>query len=356
MTRQTSTLSLHGCGWATVSLSAAEMREVQDGVRGRHAGRALVISCQRLEAFGDSTCDCGAPEQWTGPAAVERIAQVAAGLHSAVLGEDQIMGQVRAAFAEAPASVRRLADIAIASARELRRQTHFDSHAGHLLDRGLRLAGLAAEGRLLVLGTGAMGRLVASRGVDLGFAEVLIAGRTEPEDAAANGWRFVPLAEIADVGHVSLIAGCLGSAAGEFGVGQLPPAGLLLDLGTPRNFVTNESVLTIADMMKDEENRTHSIRRRGELQAQLSEIVERRLARAEDDSKSLVGKLRAEVEQVRQREMTRAARLHPELSPELLETLTRSLVDQIFHRPSTRLRAMDDEELGRELVALFAED
>jgi hypothetical protein len=35
--------------------------------------------------------------------------------------------------------------------------------------------------------------------------------------------------------------------------------------------------------------------------------------------------------------------------------LTRSLVNQIFHAPSERLRQLDDEALGQRLVALFAD-
>src|SRR5512141_959652 len=157
-------LELHGCGWVTVSLGAKEMAATRERAERVHAGRALIASCQRLEAFGTSPCDCDAPEKWRGREALHRIAAVAAGLDSAVLGEEQILGQVRSAFTGAPKAVQRSAAIAIAAARELRRRTRFDSHAGHLLDRGLNLAGMEPGGALLVLGTGAMGRLVADRG------------------------------------------------------------------------------------------------------------------------------------------------------------------------------------------------
>lgn len=337
-------------------MAAAEIAVVQERALTSHRGRAVVVSCQRLEAFGDSPCDCDAPDKWTGRAAVLRIAEVAAGLHSAVLGEDQIMGQVRAGFADAPPSVRRLADLAIAAARELRRGTAFDSHAGHLLDRGLRVARLPAGGTLLVLGTGAMGRLVAARGLELGFDEVIVAGRSEPTGGRSDAWEFVPLDRIRGLAPIAVVAGCLGSGAGELSASQLPAAQLALDFGTPRNFVTNTSVITIADLLRDERSRPHALRRRAELQGQLGAILERRLRSVGDTGASLVGSLRLEVDRVRQRELAKMQRLHPQLAPELLETLTRSLVDQIFHRPSARLRELDDPSLGRELVALFSDD
>ena len=349
-------IELFGCGWTTVSMSAVEIAAVQERALAVHPRRSVVVSCQRLEIFGDEPCDCAAPEKWTGRAALERIAEVATGLHSAVLGEDQIMGQVRAGFADALPSVRRLADIAIAAARELRRVTPFESHAGHLLDRGLRVARVPASGTLLVLGTGAMGRLVAARGLELGFGRVIVAGRTEPTGERADSWEFVPLDRIAGLAPVAVVAGCLGSGAGELSAGQLPASELALDFGTPRNFATNERVLTIADLLRDEQSRPHALRRRAELKHQLGQILQRRLQSVGDTGASVVGSLRLEVERVRSREVARMQRLHPQLAPELLETLTRSLVDQIFHRPSARLRELDDAVLGRELVALFTDD
>ena len=136
---------------------------------GDHGGDAIVVSCQRLEAYGFGPCDCPAPERLTGHAALERLAAVSAGLESVVLGEDQITGQVRSAFAETKGDLRAASDVAIGAARALRAETQFDSHAGHLLDKALRLSTMPPGGTLLVLGAGAMGRLVAVRGRELGF-------------------------------------------------------------------------------------------------------------------------------------------------------------------------------------------
>jgi len=332
------------------------MARVDAAARASHGGRAIVSSCQRLEAFGLTPCDCGSPETWTGDEAVLRLAEVAAGLHSVVLGEEQIIGQVRAAFAGASGPLRGVADLAIAAARQLRRETSFGSHAGHLLDRALRSAGVLPAGTLLVLGAGAMGRLVAQRGSDLGFARVIVASRTEP--VGANGWRpeFVPLDAARSLAHVDVIAGCLGSGAGEISFEELPTAALAIDLGTPLNFGDWPGPLvTIGDLLVDEQSRPHALRRRQELRSRLAEIVAQRSRAARSSSDSAVGALRFEVEKVRQRELARMRRLHPEVAPQTLDLLTRSLVEQIFHRPSMRLRDSSDADFGTEVAALFAD-
>lgn len=279
---------------------------------------------------------------------------MAAGLHSAVLGEEQILGQVRAAFEGADAGLRALEGVAVAAARALRAETAFDSHAGHLLDRGLALAGLPAGGRLLVLGTGAMARLVADRGAALGFDEVLVAGRRPPRRPLPG--TFLPLARIAAAGPVTAVAGCLGSGADAIPLDALPPARGVLDLGTPRNFAgaAEARVVTIADLLSDEAARPHATARRGALRERLGALLDAELAALRETAASPVGALRASVERARRRELARIAGRHPDIPPETLDAIARSLVNGILHVPTERLRALGgDSPLARELAALF---
>jgi glutamyl-tRNA reductase len=346
----------HLCAHRIVSLSSSELDAVEHRVRTAHADAAIVKSCQRLEAYGAALCACTDGIQLHGLEAVLHLAEVAAGLDSVVLGEAQIIGQARTALAAVPAELRALTDTAIAAARELRRVTRFDSHAGHLLDRSLKVADVPPSGRLLVLGAGAMGRLVAGRGMDLGFDEVIVAGRTKPTLRQGQGWTFAPLGTAANLPAVDVVAGCLGSGAGEIGFERMPAIRrLAIDLGTPRNFGDSARVplITIAGLLADEESRPHAMRRRRELREQLRAVLERRLAAVEEDGKSIVGAVRARVEQVRQRELARMRRLHPEIAPETLDTLSRSLVNQLFHAPSQKLKELDDARLGREFLSLF---
>jgi glutamyl-tRNA reductase len=63
--------------------------------------------------------------------------------------------------------------------------------------------------------------------------------------------------------------------------------------------------------------------------------------------------LRSEIERIRQRELMRSLRLHPDLPPDTLDTITRSLINKIFHGPTQRLRQAADPELADALAALF---
>ena len=284
---------------------------------------------------------------------MQHLSEVAAGLHSVVLGEAQILGQSRHALDGSGAALQQLGSVAIAAARELRAETAFDSHAGHLLDRGLALAGLDPQGRLLVLGTGAMARLVAERGAEIGFGEVIVAGRRPPARPIAG--EFVALARVAALPPVTAVAGCLGSGAKAIPLDRLPPSELVLDLGTPRNFEGSAEarVITIAGLLSDEARRPHTQARRGALRERLSTLLKRRIAGRRETSTTAVGALRASVERARRGELARLQRRHPEIAADTLDAMTRSLLNQIFHAPTERLRERGDDQLARDLAALF---
>lgn len=355
MTQAAAPIAMTACCWSTISCAAPELARIQAGVAAAHPGAAVVLSCQRVEAYSGGPCSCEAPQRFGGRAALAHLAEVAAGLHSVVLGEVQILGQVRHAFEGADGSLRAGADAAIAAARELRRETNFNSHAGALLDRALRVAKLQPGGRLLVLGSGVMARLVAERGLGSGFAEVFIAARTRPPGPLASRCRTVTLRQAARVGAVEVVVGCLGSSAGEMPAAALPEAQLLVDLGTPRNFANGQAapVITLADMLADEQRRPHAMKRRHELAAALAVRLDARLAHIAANA-SPVAALRFEVERVRQRELARMARLHPELPAETLDAFAKALVNQLFHLPSARLQSSGDGEFGARVAALFA--
>ena len=350
------------CLWETASLQRHEIREVWERSSSHGEGPIMVTSCQRLEVYSTDDCDCGAPLQKEGMHALRHLAEVAAGLHSVVLGEAQILGQVRTAIQEAPAEVRPLAEVALAAARELRRETEFHSHSGHLLDRALSRAELPAQGRLLVIGAGAVGRLIAQRGREMGFDEVIIASRREPDAAWFHdgGFQFKSVWDMHTLEPVDVAVGCLGSEADELRPGEDLPGirHLAVDLGTPRNFRDNGSlrIITIAEMIGPGNDRPHSDARRAALRERLHNILDRRLTMMSHDSGSPVGNMRSAVEQVRQRELPRIQEKHPDITPEALDAITRALINRIFHTPSQKLKQIDDPELARSLAELFSED
>lgn len=343
-------------GWDVASLSAAALMSLEAEVPAALGWRdgVAISTCQRYEFVSLDDTPAGAAHRvYRGEEALAHIAGLAAGLDSLVLGETQIFGQVRTALSKAPAELRRLTAPALAAARSLRREESFTDHAGHALDYALCHTSVPAGGRLLVLGGGAMGRRVAERGVELGF-NVTIATRRPLNLGPAITCH--PLDDITSLGPVDVVAGCLGAGAGRYDRQHLPVVTTLAaDFGTPRNLGDDleAPVVTIAGLLRYQAE-TDSLReRRDALRARLMSLLNQRLVLAGASGDSPLGVMRGEVEVIRRRELARAARLHPDLPLSALDTITRSLVNQIFHRPSLRLRRSGNQELAEELAALF---
>lgn len=347
---------LRVCSWPTASLPATALVPVERAAEAHDGGRLLLRTCQRVEVYHREQCDCAAPEQHDGLAALTHLAEVAAGLHSVVLGEREVLGQVRAAVAAATGHVRGCAGLAVAAARQLRREQLLDGDSGRLLDSALAAAGAPATGTLLVLGTGRMARLVASRGLGLGFGRVVVAGRTPPGPTWADHDQveFVRLDAMRAAGAADVVAGCLGAGADEIDAAALPPVRrLLIDLATPRNFTGAPGVplITIAGLIGPCEGASGGALRR-RLRERLGEIVASRAEAQRADSGSQVGAFRLAIEELRRGEIERIQRLHPEIPLPTIETITRSLVNRIFHGPSVRL-AKADPAVANQFVTLF---
>ena len=349
------------CSWGVAGASRGELVSVLAAADSHPSPAAVLSSCQRIEAYHRAGCDCDAPLRLAGFAALSHLAEVAAGLHSVVIGEAEILGQVRKSVSSADPSLGRLASIAVAAARDLRAETAFGAHTGHLLDRALRIAGVAPTGRILVLGAGVTARAVASRAHQIGFESVTIASRARPAAAwfDAHHYEFHPLAELKSAAPADVLVACLGSSAPELDARcDLPPVrSLVIDLGTPRNFTGDAPVriIDIAEMERAETPASHSQARRQELRARLQTILHRRVTLAAEDASTPIGMLRRSIEESRRSEVARARRLHPELPAEVFESLTNALVNRIFHVPTERLRESNDARLSEHFVALFSE-
>jgi len=356
---QSTLRELRACCWDTTSCDRTTAAAIAADAA-RHGSDAVVVrSCQRTEVYHRSaSCGCSAPMQLEGLAALRHLTEVAAGLHSVVLGEPEILGQVRAALHHAPPWLRALGNLAVAAARDVRSQAHFAGHSGHLVDRALRIAGVEPNGTAAVLGVGAMGRRVALRVKELGFWPVVVVSRRRPEAEwfAEGSFAWHPLAALRDLPDVTVLIGCLGSAAEPLDSARdLPPVRrLIIDLGTPRNFVGEASapILTIRDLVRAEQPSSHGTARRRDLCRQAAEALERRLAMAAEDAGTFVGAFRERVERARRAEAARIRELHPELSAETVDLITKSLVNRLFHAPSERLRKADPY-LAAELLRLL---
>lgn len=179
-----------------LELTTPHVREgIVNALRNSSHSPALVLdTCQRLEVFGfdiPSLDSVSVARQWTARDAFERLARIAAGLESRILGELEVIGQVRSAyrqFREAGGSsltkLDRVFQDALSLAREARRESGIDQNltslsglaARELLDR------VAVEAPLAVVGAGSLAGSVARYLTKRGSQPVRVASRC-PENA-----------------------------------------------------------------------------------------------------------------------------------------------------------------------------
>jgi glutamyl-tRNA reductase len=200
--------------------------------------------------------------------AVQHLLAVASGLDSMVVGEDQILGQVRAALKAAGdygtlgRSLRDLGRIALRTGKRARAETGIDRLGISLVSLGVELAAsrlgpqggrspgetLLAERAVLVVGAGAMSGLAVASAARAGAAQIAVANRTRAKAerlATAAGGVVADFADLpAAIAGVDLVISCTG-AAGAVITGQMVDAALaqrpasaplvLLDLAMPRD-------------------------------------------------------------------------------------------------------------------------
>lgn len=188
------------------------------------------------------------PYAFTGEAALEQLARVAASLDALNPGEDQVMRQVRDAAQAARAAGRVDAtlsfavDAALRIAKRIRRDVPLAPRDASLfsLARGDVSEALAGGGRALVLGAGEMGRLAARALAALPAVRLTIVNRDAAKAsrlAAELGAAALPLADVAARERdaevlVTAIAG--GRAVDDAWLQAMPSLRLAVDLGVPR--------------------------------------------------------------------------------------------------------------------------
>lgn len=196
--------------WA---LTPAEADRLYRAAREAGVGACVVSTCFRVEllvsgrrpaaellAWGRAQLAAARPElsadafrQAEGRGALRHLFRVAAGLESAVLGEAQILGQVRRARAGAEAAgalapeLREAFDAAVRAGQWARRTTDLGRGTASTASAAVqwaedRLGGLAGR-HVVVAGAGQIGRLLMERLPGLGPASLTLVSAHAPEHA-----------------------------------------------------------------------------------------------------------------------------------------------------------------------------
>ena len=327
--------------------------------------------------------------------AVEHVLRVASSLDSMVLGEAQILGQLKDAYRAAAAArscgpiLHRLFARAFRTAKRVRYETGLGSSAVSVARLGVQLAAEVFESfegkRVLLVGAGEMAESALHGLRDAGASDLVVANRT-PETAQRLAERFsarpTGLAELgreiasADIAITSLLVDRPLLAARDLLPALRGRHGrplLLIDLGVPRNLDpdTNE----IDDVYLYDLDDLEEMAERGRSQRRGAVEPAERIVRTEVqrfcswlsglDAVPLIRELKARAEALAGEEVQLAARRLPD-SPEtreVLERMARAITAKLLHGPLECLRSEAEEGVApyyadavREIFGLTEED
>jgi glutamyl-tRNA reductase len=357
---------------------AAECEALAD-----HDAIILVHTCHRVElyvalgAFGNGTLPHLPPGglRLEDAAAARHLINVACGLHSAVLGEDQILHQVRETYALRHETrpldpvLDRLFQVALNAGR--RAHGWFAGAPRSLGDVALdeieRVAGSLVDQPILIVGAGSMSRLSAQAAARRG-ARVTITNRTaERAQALAHniGGKAV---ESASDGTLGPFVGAIVAVSGSWAVHPQDAARLVeseatvVDLSSPP--AVSETLQTqLGDhfVSIDDLAWGPQVELAGGLRGRLEKLVTEsggeycRWLRARDYLPAIQAMTEA-AEARRQSELAWLARRLPNLSEQeraLIDQMSHRLVGGILHAPKSALRLDESGELGRAAWELF---
>lgn len=329
-------------------------------------------------------------------AAAEHLFSLAAGLDSMILGESQIMGQIRDAWqasSDEGVAGPRMAGLfrhALEVGKRSRTETRIARGVTSLSQAAVAMAtsrlGTLADRRVVVLGAGEMGEGMvvdaASGGAGRAVpADVVVASRTRSRAAAVAervGARAVALDELLPaLAHADLLLACTGSDHVVLTSGDLAPVLverdpdrplLIVDLGMPRDVdpsVAELEGVTLLDLADIRQFADVGLDQRRQEVGRVGEIVSDEVARyvasvTEREAAPTITALRGWAEAIRQSELDRYRSRLEGLDPEqrdAVDGLTRALLAKLLHEPTVRLKdaagTAKSERLSNTLRELF---
>jgi len=377
-----------------VSVPPTELAKAIHGLVSRSNVREAVLlsTCNRTEVYAvaerfhgayadirDFFCELGGldpddlhPHLYSqhDDAAVSHLFEVAAGLDSAVLGETEILGQVRGAWelaqgeGGAKSTLNLLFRHAIETGKRARTETAISRSTASVSSAAVEMAtdrlGTLAGKRVLVVGAGEMGEGVALALVRAGATDITVTNRTHERAitlAARVHGSVRPFDELpAALSHADVLLTC--SRAGtivvdatmlaEARVGVDTPL-LVVDIAVPRNVDAASALLpgvTLLDLDDLREWAARGIELRRHEAEHVRRIVGDEVERFTVDVSSrqaapLVARLHDHAEQIRRAELDRFASKLSSLEPAqraAVEALTKGIVAKLLHQPSVSLK------------------
>ncbi|WP_037077127.1 glutamyl-tRNA reductase [Pseudonocardia spinosispora] len=313
--------------------------------------------------------------------AVEHLFAVAAGLDSMVIGEAQILGQLRTAYSVATEVgtagrvMHELAQQALRVGKRSHSETDIDAAGASVVSEALAdadtvLGGLTGR-RALVVGAGSMGALAAAHLRRAGIGSLVVANRT-PERAArlaaAQTEEGLPSRSVGldEIGGELALADVLVTCTGAVGTvlttavvahasGHRDRPLVICDLGLPRDVEASVGELpgvTVIDLVSLNErlaDRTEGGTVRAARQIVTDEVAHYLSAQRSAEVTPTVTALRRRAAEVVDAELLRMSGRLPDIEPEVRDELARTVrrvVDKLLHTPTVRVKQLAEAPGG----------
>jgi glutamyl-tRNA reductase len=373
------------------------------------AEAALLSTCNRVEVVGVAADPARAADEtlkflaadrgveqtvfndavysFTGRDAARHMFRVGASLDSMVVGEPQILGQLKLAYAQASAArsvglvLHRAFHKAFTVAKRVRRGTLIGHGSVSVSSAAVSLAGqifdTLKDKTVMLMGAGKMAELTARQLSALGIESLLITSRTfdravalarELGGTAVPYENYKPYLKMVDVliGSVSSTRPVIGPEEFEAVIRERRYRPMfLIDMGVPRNFderlnaMQNVYLYDIDDLGALVNRSLGDREREAEKAEQIVEIeLESFLKWLEGlDLTPTIKDIRYSIERLRDVEMGRHRGWLAQLEPaerERVELLTRGLTNKLLHRILSGLKQRDDKTLDAAFAAEVA--
>ncbi len=318
--------------------------------------------------------------------AVEHLFRVASGLESMIVGEFEVLGQVghaleaaeRAGMVNLP--LRHIFQSAVWTGRRVREETGISRNALSVssvaVDLAAGVVGELKRGKMLVIGAGEAGRLVAKAAKDRGISQMVVVGRTqERASALASQLGGTPVDSSAlgeELLTTNIVVTCAGAPHRILSVGQVKRAMgkrptlplVIIDIAVPRNVepavsqIKNVFLYNIDDLTGL--SNVNRKQREDEIQ-KATQIIYDELDNfaswwQEFKVRPLIRALMSRAEEIRRSHFERTKKKLPRLTEEeqySLEMMTKAIVSKILKDPVQYLKVNGSKNYAEMVREIF---
>lgn len=314
---------------------------------------------------------------YAGVDAVRHVFRVASSLDSMVVGEPQILGQVKDAYDKAVQGsatglvLNRFMHKAFSTAKRVRTETRIAQAAVSISFAAVELArkifGELNGKTVLVIGAGEMCELAATHLVENGVSGVVVTNRTfERAQKLADQFkgRAVPFESFADaLVDVDIVISSTGAPHTILGAEQLKKAMkerrqkpmFLIDIAVPRdidpavNDLPNVFLYDVDDLSGIVEgNKRERVKEAEKAEAIVAEEVESFLAWSKTlDIRPTIRQLREQFDEVRRSELEKTLKVFgdslTDKQKKSLEAMSQAIVNKLLHQPTLYLKQISED-------------